>query len=87
MILKGKVSEAGSLRMRDRSRAIASSQLRRFCRMRRFRMMIVQVRSQMVSKDDFPGHGLFEKALLHVAWKVRPQSERGPAQQAFELVR
>jgi hypothetical protein len=55
--------------------------------MRRFRMVIVQVRSQMVSQDDFPGYGLFEKALLHVAWQVRPQGERGPAQQAFEFVR
>ena len=24
-------------------------------------MMVVQVRSQMVSKYSFPGHGLFEK--------------------------
>ena len=50
-------------------------------------MVIVQVRSQMVSKDDFSCHGPFEKAFLHVAWKVRPQRERGPAQQAFEFVR
>jgi hypothetical protein len=50
-------------------------------------MVVVQVRSQMVSKDNFPRHGLLEKALLHVAWKVRPQGERGPAQQAFEFVR
>jgi hypothetical protein len=55
--------------------------------MRRFRMVIVQIRSQVVSKDNFPGYGLFEKALLHVAWQVRPQRKRGPAQQAFEFVR
>lgn len=55
--------------------------------MRRFRMVIVQVRSQMVSKDDFSGHGLFEKAFLHVARQVRPQRKRGAAQQAFEFVR
>ena len=55
--------------------------------MRRFRMVIVQVRSQMVSQDNFAGHGLFEKALLHIAWKVRPQRKCGPAQQAFKFVR
>jgi hypothetical protein len=33
--------------------------------MRRFRMVIVQVRSQMVSKDDVSGHGCFQKLLLH----------------------
>jgi len=55
--------------------------------MRRFRMVVVQVQSQMVSKDNFPRHSLFEKTLLHVAWKVRPQNKRSPAQQAFEFVR
>jgi hypothetical protein len=54
--------------------------------MRRFRMVVVQVRSQMVSNYNFAGHGRFENFLLHVARKVRPQYERGLAQQAFEFV-
>jgi hypothetical protein len=49
-----------------------SSQLGRVCRMRRFRMVVVQVRSQMVSNDNVAGHSGFEKALLHVAREVRP---------------
>jgi hypothetical protein len=54
--------------------------------MRRFRMVIMQVRSQMVSNYNFPGHGRFEKVLLHLAREVRPQCEHGLAQQAFEFV-
>ncbi len=48
-------------------------------------MVVVQVQSQMASHYIVPGHGGFEKLLLHVASKVRPQCERGLAQQAFEL--
>lgn len=54
--------------------------------MRRFRMVIVKVRSQMVSSNNVPAHSRFEKALLHVAREVRPQSKRGLAQKAFEFV-
>ena len=54
--------------------------------MRRFRMVVVQVRSRMVSNYNFPGHGRFEKVLLHLAREVRLQCERGLAQQAFEFV-
>jgi len=54
--------------------------------MRRFRMVVVQVRSQMVSDYNFPAHGRFEKALLHVSREVRPQGERGLPQEAFEFV-
>ena len=43
-------------------------------------MVVVQVRSQMVSNDNFPCHSSFEKALLHVAREVGPQYERGFAQ-------
>jgi hypothetical protein len=35
--------------------------------MRRFRMVVVQVRSQMVSNYDIPGHGCLEAIFLHVA--------------------
>src|SRR3984893_12038556 len=31
---------------------------------------------------QLPGHGRFEKVLLHLAREVRPQCERGLAQQA-----
>jgi len=41
--------------------------LRRLCRMRRFRMVVVQVRSQMVSNYDIPGYGCLETIFLHVA--------------------
>jgi hypothetical protein len=51
-------------------------QPRRLSWMRRFRMMVMQVRRQMVSNDGIPGHSRFEKCLLHVAGKVRPQCER-----------
>jgi|SRR5580704_11907338 hypothetical protein len=54
--------------------------------MRRFRMVVVQVRSQMVSNYNFVSHSRFEKALLHLARQVRPQCERGLAQQAFKFV-
>ena len=54
--------------------------------MRRFRMVVVQVRSQMVSNYNVIGHSRFEKILLHVARQVCPQCERGLAQQAFEFV-
>jgi hypothetical protein len=54
--------------------------------MRRFRMVVVQVRSQMVSNYNFVSHSRFKKALLHVARQVRPQCERGLAQQAFKFV-
>jgi hypothetical protein len=50
-------------------------------------MVEVQVRSQMVSNDDFACHSRLEKTLLHVAGQVRPQCERGLAQQAFEFER
>ncbi|MBR1226824.1 MULTISPECIES: hypothetical protein [unclassified Bradyrhizobium] len=53
--------------------------------MSRFRMVVVQVRRQMFSDDNVPGHSGFEKVLLHVAREVRPQCERGLAQQALEL--
>lgn len=46
--------------------------LRRLRWMRRFRMMVVQVGSQVVSNDCVPGHGGFEKSFLHVAGEVRP---------------
>ncbi|HXN69309.1 MAG TPA: hypothetical protein VN926_16870 [Bradyrhizobium sp.] len=49
-------------------------------------MVVVQVRSQMVSNYNFASHSRFEKALLHVARQVRPQCEHGLAQQAFEFV-
>ena len=54
--------------------------------MRRFRMVIVQVRSQMVSNYNVIGHSRFEKILLHVARQACPQCDRGLAQQAFEFV-
>ena len=34
-------------------------------------MVVVQVRSQMVSNYDVPGHGCFEKIFLHVARRSR----------------
>jgi hypothetical protein len=40
----------------------------------------------MVSNDNFPGHSRFKESLLHVAREVRPQCDRGLAQQAFEFV-
>ena len=46
----------------------------------------MQVRSQMVSNYDVLGHGCFEKIFLHLARLVRPQCERGFAQQAFEFM-
>jgi hypothetical protein len=49
-------------------------------------MMVVQIRRQMFSNYSVPGHSRFEKALLHLAREVRPQRERGLAQQAFKLV-
>ena len=49
-------------------------------------MVIVKVRSQMVSSNNVPAYSRFEKALLHVAREVRPQSKRGLAQKAFEFV-
>ena len=54
--------------------------------MHRFRMVIVQVRSQVGSNDYVSGDGRFEKPLLQAAREVRPQSEHGSAQQAFEFV-
>ena len=54
--------------------------------MRRFRMVVVQVRSQMVSNYNVPGYSRLENALLHVAREVCPQCERGLTQQAFEFV-
>jgi hypothetical protein len=36
-------------------------------------MVVVQVRSQMVSNNNVPGHSRFEKALLYVARELRPQ--------------
>jgi hypothetical protein len=41
-------------------------------------MVVVQVRSQMVSNDNVPGHSRFEKILLHVAREVRPQAAGCP---------
>ena len=58
----------------------------RLCWMHRFRMVIVQVRSQVVSNYYVPSHGHFEKSLLHVAREVRPQCEHGSPQQAFKFV-
>ena len=43
------------------------SQLRRLGWMRGFRMVVMQVRSQMVSNYDVLGHGCFEKIFLHLA--------------------
>ena len=57
-----------------------SSRLRLLYPMRRSRMVVVQVGSQMVSDDIVTGRGHFEKVFLHVAGKVRPQGERGLAQ-------
>ncbi len=54
--------------------------------MRRFRMVVVQVRSQVISNYRVLAYGRFEKRFLHVAREIRPQRERGPAQQAFEFV-
>ncbi|MBR1215998.1 hypothetical protein [Bradyrhizobium sp. JYMT SZCCT0180] len=53
--------------------------------MRRFRMVVVQVRRQMFSDYNVTGHSGFEQVLLHVARKLRPQCEHGLAQQALEL--
>ena len=38
--------------------------------MRRFRMVVVQVRSQMVSNYNVPGYSRLENVLLHVAREV-----------------
>lgn len=48
-------------------------------------MVVVQVRRQMFSHSNVTGHSGFEQVLLHVAREVRPQCERGLAQQALEL--
>jgi hypothetical protein len=49
-------------------------------------MVIVQVRSQMVSNGEFATDSRFEEKFLHVPREIRPQCERGLTRQAFELV-
>ena len=68
------MSLRGRARFPTEARALSvSERLRRLRWMRRFRMMVVQVRSQTISNDNVvPGHRRFEEVLLHVAGKVRP---------------
>ena len=43
-------------------------------------MVIVQVRSQMVSGYNVLGYSRFEKGRLYITREVRPQCERGLTQ-------
>jgi hypothetical protein len=47
--------------------------------MRRARMMVMQIDGQLLPQSFVAAHGVFEKALLKIAWQIRPKRQCGPS--------
>jgi hypothetical protein len=53
--------------------------------MRRARMMVMQIDGQLLPQMFVAAHGAFDKALLKIAWQIRPKRRQcGPSHVMFK---